>query len=89
LLAKDGHKHWDWRINEAFWSCLLEEVTTSTAFLPKIEPPVMVELGSIARTATLKPFFTKRDPKASMKVDFPTPGLPLRPIRKELLLLRL
>ena len=41
--------------------------------------------GSIAKTATLFPLDIKNDPKASIIVDFPTPGTPVIPILIELL----
>lgn len=40
--------------------------------------------GSTANTATLKSFWVKNWPNASIKVDFPAPGGPDRPILKEL-----
>jgi hypothetical protein len=50
---------------------------------PKMEPPVRVELGSTARTASLRPEATRWAPKRSMKEDFPTPGAPVMPTRRE------
>lgn len=49
---------------------------------PRIEPPVRVDDGSTARTATRKPSEVSSVPNASMKVDLPTPGTPLMPIRR-------
>jgi hypothetical protein len=48
---------------------------------PRIEPPVSGDDGSTASTATRKPSPSKCMPKVSMKVDLPTPGTPLMPIR--------
>jgi len=48
---------------------------------PKIDPPDRVELGSTANTATRKPAAVSMQPNASMKVDFPTPGVPDKPMR--------
>lgn len=47
-----------------------------------MEPPVLLDEGSTASTATRWPMPVSRVPKASMKVDFPTPGTPLIPIRR-------
>ena len=52
---------------------------------PSIDPPDSLDEGSIANTATLKPFFIKNSPNDSIKVDLPTPGTPVIPIRIELL----
>ena len=52
---------------------------------PKIEPPVLFEEGSIAKTATLKPRSIKDIPNVSINVDFPTPGTPVIPTLKEFL----
>ena len=48
---------------------------------PRIEPPVRVEDGSTASTATLWPSAVSREPSASMAVDLPTPGTPVIPTR--------
>ena len=48
---------------------------------PKIDPPEREEDGSIASTATLSPRPISIMPKLSIKVDFPTPGVPDNPIR--------
>ena len=48
---------------------------------PRIEPPERAEEGSTASTATLSPRSIRNMPKASMKVDLPTPGVPDRPMR--------
>jgi hypothetical protein len=48
---------------------------------PSIDPPDLTELGSTARTATLNPKSVRYDPKTSIKVDLPTPGVPERPMR--------
>ena len=53
---------------------------------PKIDPPVVLEDGSTARTETFKPKFINFIPKDSIKVDFPTPGTPVIPILIVLLL---
>jgi hypothetical protein len=47
---------------------------------PRIEPPVRAEDGSTASTATAAPSHSIM-PKASMKVDLPTPGVPDSPSR--------
>ena len=49
---------------------------------PKIEPRVFVEDGSMANTATLCPSFSSFIPRASIKVDLPTPGTPVMPTRR-------
>ena len=43
---------------------------------PRIEPPVRVELGSTARTATRLPEAVSCEPRVSIVVDLPTPGTP-------------
>ena len=48
---------------------------------PRIEPPERAEDGSTASTATFRPCSTSMVPKASMKVDLPTPGEPESPTR--------
>ena len=48
---------------------------------PKIDPPERAELGSTASTATRMPCAVSIMPKLSMKVDFPTPGVPESPMR--------
>ena len=48
---------------------------------PKMEPPVRVEDGSTASTATLCPAAVRLAPRASMVVDLPTPGTPVMPTR--------
>ena len=48
---------------------------------PRIEPPERALDGSTARTATRRPCAVSMVPKLSMKVDFPTPGVPDMPIR--------
>ena len=47
---------------------------------PSIDPPVVKEDGSTAKTATFFPIFVKCKPRVSIKVDFPTPGVPVKPI---------
>ena len=47
---------------------------------PNIEPPVVAEEGSIASTAIFFPFCVSCKPRVSIKVDFQTPGVPVRPI---------
>lgn len=49
---------------------------------PRMEPPVRLEDGSTASTATRWPSPVSIVPSASMNVDFPTPGTPLIPIRR-------
>jgi hypothetical protein len=51
---------------------------------PKILPLLIELLGSMAKTATLFPFWVKYFPKASIKVLFPTPGTPVIPILTDL-----
>ena len=46
---------------------------------PRIEPPVRADDGSTARTATRRPDAVSIEPKLSIKVDLPTPGVPVRP----------
>ena len=48
---------------------------------PRIDPPERREVGSTASTATLLPSPVSSVPKASMKVDLPTPGTPVMPMR--------
>ena len=48
---------------------------------PRILPPPSVEEGSIAKTASLWPFFSTILPNSSINVLFPTPGTPVIPIR--------
>ena len=48
---------------------------------PRIEPPERELVGSTASTATRWPGAVRWRPKASMKVDLPTPGGPLMPRR--------
>mgnify|MGYP000338714943 CR=1 FL=1 len=50
---------------------------------PSILPPLMLELGSMAITASRCPWFNSSCPIASMKVLFPTPGTPVIPMRQE------
>src|SRR5210317_1667127 len=47
---------------------------------PKIEPPCKGDEGSTARTPTRFPRPIRNSPKASIKVDLPTPGTPEMPI---------
>ena len=47
---------------------------------PNIDPPLMEELGSTAKTANLFPSCTINCPIDSIKVDLPTPGGPEIPI---------
>ena len=51
---------------------------------PKIDPPEILEEGSIASTATRCPLSIKYRPRVSIKVDLPTPGTPDIPRRKDL-----
>ena len=51
---------------------------------PRIDPPDRFDDGSTARTATFRPCSTSIIPKLSVNVDFPTPGVPDKPIRKAL-----
>jgi hypothetical protein len=51
---------------------------------PRIEPPVRVDDGSTASTATLWPCAVRLEPSVSMVVDLPTPGTPVMPTRKAL-----
>ena len=48
---------------------------------PRIEPPPRADEGSIASTATLWPAWVRKQPKASIKLDLPTPGGPEKPSR--------
>lgn len=49
---------------------------------PRIDPPVRLDDGSTASTATRNPSEVSSVPNASMNVDLPTPGTPLMPIRR-------
>src|SRR4051794_18474050 len=49
---------------------------------PRIEPPDRADDGSTASTATFEPAAVRSTPSWSMKVDLPTPGTPLIPIRR-------
>ncbi len=48
---------------------------------PRIEPPLRVEDGSTASTATLRPCCVRKLPSASIVADLPTPGVPVMPTR--------
>ena len=48
---------------------------------PRMLPPVRVDDGSTARTATRVPLAVSSLPRASMNVDFPAPGTPVTPMR--------
>src|SRR6202042_3596382 len=48
---------------------------------PRMLPPLRVEDGSTASTATRCPWSISWPPRASMKVDLPTPGTPVMPTR--------
>ena len=48
---------------------------------PRIEPPVRLDEGSTASTATLWPLAVRVAPSASMVVDLPAPGAPVIPSR--------
>src|SRR5574343_272716 len=48
---------------------------------PRMEPPVTVDDGSMANTASRFPCPISQTPSASMKVDLPAPGTPEMPIR--------
>src|ERR1700686_1661349 len=50
----------------------------------RIDPPVRLEEGSTASTATLRPCAVRKLPSASMVVDLPTPGVPVMPTRTAL-----
>src|SRR3954464_2615211 len=49
---------------------------------PRIDPPERADDGSTASTATFEPALVRSTPSWSMKVDLPTPGTPLMPIRR-------
>ena len=51
---------------------------------PRIEPPVLEEVGSTARTATRCFWLMSWRPSRSMSVDLPAPGMPVMPMRREL-----
>ena len=51
---------------------------------PRIDPPERSLLGSMARTASLRPCLTRCIPKVSIEVLFPAPGTPVMPIRMDL-----
>jgi hypothetical protein len=48
---------------------------------PRMLPPVRVDDGSTARTATRLPLPVSSEPRASTNVDFPAPGTPVMPMR--------
>ena len=48
---------------------------------PRIDPPVRTEDGSTASTASFRPRPVSISPSVSMKLDLPTPGVPVRPTR--------
>ena len=48
---------------------------------PRIQPPVSVDEGSTASTATLWPSSVRCVPSVSISVLLPTPGAPVMPIR--------
>src|SRR5574343_951057 len=48
---------------------------------PRMEPPVTVDDGSMANTASRLPCPISQTPSASIKVDLPAPGTPEMPIR--------
>ena len=48
---------------------------------PRMLPPVRLDVGSTASTATCRPSSTSRMPTASMNVDLPAPGTPVMPMR--------
>ena len=48
---------------------------------PRIEPPERVEDGSTASTASRRPASVSVSPSRSMKLDLPTPGVPVSPTR--------
>src|SRR5262245_12154553 len=50
---------------------------------PRMLPPVTVELGSTASTATRLPALHRRSPSVSISVLLPTPGAPVMPMRSE------
>ena len=50
---------------------------------PRMEPPLMTELGSTVSTATRWPAAMACSPNTSMKVDLPTPGTPVMPTLRE------
>src|ERR1700678_3252035 len=49
---------------------------------PRMLPPLRVDDGSTASTATRCPWSMSWPPRASMKVDLPTPGTPVMPTRR-------
>ncbi len=55
---------------------------------PRIEPPVRVDEGSTASTATLCPASVRYVPSASIVVDLPAPGAPVMPSRTAFPVLR-
>ena len=48
---------------------------------PRIDPPDRRDVGSTASTATFLPRSVSSVPKLSIKVDLPTPGTPVMPMR--------
>ena len=49
-----------------------------------MDPPLTTDVGSTVRTATRCPASITLSPSISIKVDFPTPGTPVIPIRNGL-----
>src|SRR5580704_15024829 len=49
---------------------------------PRMLPPLRLDDGSTARTATRWPWSRSWPPSRSMKLDLPTPGTPVMPIRR-------
>ena len=71
---------WDW-LGEGLINALGSRESKSIRVLsPRIEPPERADEGSTASTATRRSAAISCRPKFSIKVDFPTPGVPERPI---------
>src|SRR5574343_755164 len=60
----------------SLWSSVSSRVLS-----PRMEPPITVDDGSMANTASRLPCPISQTPSASMKVDLPAPGTPEMPIR--------
>ena len=61
----------------------LRDSSSMRVLSPRIEPPPRFDEGSIASTASERPFSMSESPKRSMKVDLPTPGTPVMPSRTD------
>mgnify|MGYP000456671995 CR=1 FL=1 len=77
-LLRNNHQGFTENVSKAFSSFTSSSMRVLS---PRILPPESCEEGSTANTATLWPRLSRYMPKASIKVDLPTPGTPVMPIR--------